>query len=137
MHAIADGDAQGVHDGLSRLSYLPIPHAVDPDALLEHLARGRRVAARAGISRRGPEDVDRTVELGYPPRSPWFGQMRHMSIPPPTLLLRRMELQILSVLGDLRRGADWGAWPPSTMPARHRRRSSGVRTPTSSRRRAC
>ena len=23
MHAIADGDAQGVHDGLSRLSYLP------------------------------------------------------------------------------------------------------------------
>ena len=38
MRAIADGDAQGVHDGLSRLGYLPDPDAVDPDALLEHLA---------------------------------------------------------------------------------------------------
>ena len=35
--------------------------------------------------------------------------MRRMSIPPPTLLLRRMELQVLSLLGDLRAGADWGA----------------------------
>jgi len=47
--------------------------------------------------------------VGYPPRSPWFAQMRRMSLPPATLLLRRMELQLLSVLGDLRAGADWGA----------------------------
>ena len=62
-----------------------------------------------GFRRLGPEDVDRTVELGYPPRSPWFAQMRRLSLPAPTLLLRRMELQVLSVLGDLRAGADWGA----------------------------
>ena len=49
------------------------------------------------------------MELGYPPRSPWFAQMRRLSLPAPTLLLRRMELQVLSVLGDLRAGADWGA----------------------------
>ena len=35
--------------------------------------------------------------------------MRRLSLPAPTLLLRRMELQVLSVLGDLRAGADWGA----------------------------
>ena len=122
MHAIAGGDAQGVHDGLSRLSYLADPHAVDADALLEHLAAAGEWLLAPGFRRLGPEDVDRTVELGYPPRSPWFAQMRHLSIPPPTLLLRRMELQVLSVLGDLRAGADWGAMaaehhagaPPST-----------------------
>ena len=45
-----------------------------------------------------------------------------MRMPPPTLLLRRMELQVLSLLGELRAGADWGAItaehhaaePPST-----------------------
>jgi hypothetical protein len=109
MRAIADGDAQGVHDGLSRLSYLPDPDAVDPDALLEHLAAAGEWLLAPGFRRLGPEDVDRTVELGYPPRSPWFGQMRRMSLPAPALLLRRMELQVLSVLGDLRAGADWGA----------------------------
>jgi hypothetical protein len=35
--------------------------------------------------------------------------MRGECIPPPTLLLRRMELQVLSVLGALRAGGDWGA----------------------------
>ena len=122
MHAIAAGDAQGVHDGLSRLSYLPDPGAVDPDALLEHLATAGKWLLAPGFRRLGPDDVERTVELGYPPRSPWFGQMRRLSMPAPTLLLRRMELQVLSFLADLRAGADWGALaaehhagePPST-----------------------
>jgi predicted unusual protein kinase regulating ubiquinone biosynthesis (AarF/ABC1/UbiB family) len=122
MHAIAAGDAQGVHDGLSRLSYLPDPGAVDPDALLEHLAMAGEWLLAPGFRRLGPDDVERTVELGYPPRSPWFAQMGRLSMPAPTLLLRRMELQVLSVLADLRAGADWGALaaehhagePPST-----------------------
>ena len=95
--------------GSSRLSYLPDPDAVDPDALLEHLAAAGEWLLAPGFRRLGPEDVDRTVELGYPPRSPWFAQMRRLSLPAPALLLRRMELQVLSVLGDLRAGADWGA----------------------------
>ena len=45
-----------------------------------------------------------------------------MTLPPPTLLLRRMEVQMLSLLGDPRAGGDWAAvtaerWadqPPST-----------------------
>ncbi len=122
MQAIAGGDAQGVHDGLSRLSYLPDPGTVDPDALLEHLAPAGEWLLAPGFRRLGPVDVDRTVELGYPPRSPWFAQMRRLSMPAPTLLLRRMELQVLSVLAHLRAGADWGALaaehhaaePPST-----------------------
>jgi predicted unusual protein kinase regulating ubiquinone biosynthesis (AarF/ABC1/UbiB family) len=122
MRAIADSDAQGVHDALSRLGYLPEPEAVDAEALLEYLATAAAWLLAPGFRRLAPEDVDRTVELGYPPRSPWFAQMRRLSLPPAALLLRRMELQVLSVLGDLRAGADWGALaaehhaegPPST-----------------------
>jgi predicted unusual protein kinase regulating ubiquinone biosynthesis (AarF/ABC1/UbiB family) len=109
MRAIARGDAAGVHDGLARLGYLPEPEAVEPDALLEHLAAAGAWLLTPGFRRLAPDDVDRVVALGYPPRSPWFGQMRRLSVPAPTLLLRRMELQVLAVLGDLRAGADWGA----------------------------
>ena len=48
--------------------------------------------------------------------------LRRMTVPPRTLLLRRMEVQLLSLLGDLRAGGDWALiaaehWadqPPST-----------------------
>jgi predicted unusual protein kinase regulating ubiquinone biosynthesis (AarF/ABC1/UbiB family) len=108
MQAITGGDAAGVHAGLARLGYLPEPDAVEPDALLEHLATAGAWLLAPGFRRLSPDDVDRVVEVGYPPRSPWFAQMRRMSLPPAALLLRRMELQLLSVLGDLRAGADWG-----------------------------
>jgi predicted unusual protein kinase regulating ubiquinone biosynthesis (AarF/ABC1/UbiB family) len=109
MRAIAGGDAPGVHDGLARLGYMPEPDALEPAALLEHLAAAGEWLLAPGFRRLDPDDVDRVVALGYPPRSPWFAQMRRLSLPAPTLLLRRMELQVLSVLGDLCAGADWGA----------------------------
>ena len=49
MQAIADGDAQGVHDGLSRLGYLPDPDARRPRRAARAPRDGRRVAARAGL----------------------------------------------------------------------------------------
>ena len=109
MRAIAEGDAQGVHAGLSALGYLPEPDAFDPAALLEHLATAGEWMLAPGFRRLDPAYVERVVELGYPPHSPWFAQMRRMHLAPPTLLLRRMELQVLSVLGELRAGGDWGA----------------------------
>ena len=109
MQAIVRADAAGPRARLERLGYLPEPGAVEPDALLEHLATAGAWLFAPGFRRLGPDDVDRVVELGYPPRSPWFAQMRRMSVPAATLLLRRMELQVLSVLGDLRSCADWGA----------------------------
>ena len=33
--------------------------------------------------------------------------LRRLTFPPPTLLLRRMEIQMLSLLGELRAGGDW------------------------------
>ena len=48
--------------------------------------------------------------------------MRRFDMPPPTLLLRRMEVGLLELLGVLNAGADWGTIsaeyhsgePPST-----------------------
>jgi predicted unusual protein kinase regulating ubiquinone biosynthesis (AarF/ABC1/UbiB family) len=122
MRAIADGDAQRVHEGLVNLGYLPNPRSVDPDAQLEHLAAGGEWMLTGGFLRIDPAYVSDIFELAYPPRSPHFPSMRRMAIPPATLLLRRMEIQLLSLLGDLNAGADWAAItaehhsgkPPST-----------------------
>jgi predicted unusual protein kinase regulating ubiquinone biosynthesis (AarF/ABC1/UbiB family) len=109
MRALADQDPWRVHDGLSRLGYLPEPQAFDRDALLEHLATAGEWMLAQGFRRVDPAYVTQILELGYPPRSPHFALMRHLRMPPPTLLLRRMEIQVLSLLGDLQAGADWGA----------------------------
>ena len=110
MRALAAGDAQRVHDGLSSLGYLPDPGRSIPDALLEHLGDRRRVDGRARASAGSTASTSAEIlELGYPPRSPHFASMRRLRMPPPTLLLRRMELQVLALLGELHAGADWGA----------------------------
>jgi predicted unusual protein kinase regulating ubiquinone biosynthesis (AarF/ABC1/UbiB family) len=109
MRALAEEDPQRVHDGMSSLGYLPPPRSFDGAALLEHLATAAEWMLARGSRRLDPEDVSRTLELGYPPRSPYFALMRHLRMPPQTLLLRRMEIQLLALLGDLRAGADWGA----------------------------
>jgi predicted unusual protein kinase regulating ubiquinone biosynthesis (AarF/ABC1/UbiB family) len=109
MRALAEKDPQRVHDGLSSLGYLPGPRSFDRDALLEHLATAGEWMLAQGFRRIDPAYVNRTLELGYPPRSPYFPLMRHVSVPPPTLLLRRMEIQLLGLLADLHSGADWGA----------------------------
>ena len=62
-----------------------------------------------GVARLDPERAADVLERGYPPRSPHFRLMRRLRMPSRTLLLRRMELQLLSLLGELRAGADWAA----------------------------
>ncbi len=109
MHAIAQRDAEGVHDGLAALGYLPEPEAFEPAALLEHLEAAGEWLVAPGSRRLDPEYVTRVVEAGYPPRSPWYGLMRRERMAPASLLLRRMEVQALSLLGTLRAAGDWGA----------------------------
>jgi hypothetical protein len=107
--AIAAADAQRVHDGLSSLGYLPDSGAFDPSALLGHLGTAGEWMIAPGFRRIDAEYAGRIFEVGYPPRSPYFASMRRMRLPPPTLLLRRMELQLLALLGALNAGGDWGA----------------------------
>lgn len=107
MRALTAGDSEAVRDALLAAGYLPDPRSFDPAALLEHLATAGEWILAGGARRLDPDYVTRILELGYPPRSPWFGLMRRQSLPAPTLLLRRMEVQVLALLGELRAQADW------------------------------
>jgi len=121
MRAVtADPDA--VHAALEHLGYFANTQSYDPAALLEHLATAGEWLLANGFRRINPGYVRRTLALAYPPRSPWMSVLRHLTLPARTLLLRRMEVQMLSLLGDLRAGSDWAMiaaehWadqPPST-----------------------
>ncbi len=123
MRAIVDADSGAVHGGLTRLGYLADDESFDADALLAHLATAGEWQFADGFRRIDRAYVGRALESGYPPRSPWFPVMQRMSLPAPTLLHRRMEVQLLSLLGELRAGGNWAAisaehWagqPPSTV----------------------
>jgi predicted unusual protein kinase regulating ubiquinone biosynthesis (AarF/ABC1/UbiB family) len=107
MRAVVDGDAESVHSGLSRLGYLPDPPSVPAEALLDFLRAAGEWMLASGFRRLDRDRIAQLLELGYPPRSPHFPLMRRLSMPPPTLLLRRMELQLAALLGAFRAGGDW------------------------------
>ena len=108
MRAIIDADPDAVHAALEHLGYLANTQSYDPAALLEHLATAGEWLLAKGFRRIDPGYVRRTLELGYPPRSPWMSMLRRLTLPPRTLLLRRMEVQMLSLLGGLARGRRLG-----------------------------
>jgi hypothetical protein len=107
MRAVIDADPHAVHHALGHLGYLVEDQSYDSAALLEWLATAAEWLLAEGSRRIDPAYVHRTFESGYPPHSPWFSTLRRLTFPPPTLLLRRMEIQMLSLLGDLRAAGDW------------------------------
>jgi predicted unusual protein kinase regulating ubiquinone biosynthesis (AarF/ABC1/UbiB family) len=109
MRAVVNADPDAVHGALVQLGYLGKAESYDPAALLEHLATAGEWFLAKGSRQINPSYVHQVLELGYPPRSPWFSVMQRMTLPPPTLLLRRMEVQLLSLLGELRASGHWAA----------------------------
>ena len=109
MRAVIEADPDAVDAALGRLGYLAQTQSYDSGALLEHLAAAGEWLLAEGFRRIDPGYVRRTLELGYPPRSPWISVLRRLTFPPRTLLLRRMEVQMHSLLGGLRAGGDWAA----------------------------
>jgi hypothetical protein len=128
MQALAGDDASGVHDGLASLGYVVEP-GLEPGALFELLMTAGGWMFTPGSLRFDPERVGEIFEAGYPPRSPHFGLMRRLHMPAQTLLLRRMEFQLLSLLGEFRAAGDWAAItaehhsdrPPTTTLGREQR----------------
>ena len=118
--AIADGDAAAVFERMASLGYLPDPDAFEPESLLAQL-RALGWMFVPDFRRLDGAYARELMEVGAP-GSPWFEQMRRQTLPPESLLLRRMEGLLLSVLAELRAGARWGELtaeylrdaPPST-----------------------
>jgi hypothetical protein len=106
--AVAE-DAAEVHAILARLGYLPDPGDFVPAALLEWLLAAGEWYLQPGFRRLSPQYVTELLDSTSSPASPWFDQLRRMSVPPQALLIRRMEGLVFSSLGELRAGADWRA----------------------------
>jgi predicted unusual protein kinase regulating ubiquinone biosynthesis (AarF/ABC1/UbiB family) len=120
--AVIAGDAEEAHRRMAALGYLPDPDSFEPERILAQVEAAGEWYFTTGFRRLSPDYVREAMEQSGSPRSPFFEQIRRQTIPPQALLLRRMEGLLLSVLGDLRAGADWGALaleyiadePPST-----------------------
>ncbi|HYH89728.1 MAG TPA: AarF/ABC1/UbiB kinase family protein [Solirubrobacteraceae bacterium] len=105
--AVVAEDAGEVHAILTRLGYLPDPDDFVPEALLEWLLAAGEWYLQPGFRRLSPQYVTELIDSTSSPASPWFEQLRRLTIPPQALLVRRMEGLVFSTLGDLRAGADW------------------------------
>jgi predicted unusual protein kinase regulating ubiquinone biosynthesis (AarF/ABC1/UbiB family) len=107
--AVVAEDAAEVHAILARLGYLPDPADFVPEALLEWLLAAGEWYLQPGFRRLSPQYVSELIDSTSSPRSPWFEQLRRLTVPPQALLVRRMEGLVFSTLGELRAGADWFA----------------------------
>ena len=118
-----DGDAETLHASFAEMGYFDADNpAVTPDALLEHFR-----AVTSWYVEDREVTVDRAqvtqvlIDLGDP-RSDYWSQMRHQTMPADAMLARRMEALVLGVLGQLEATANWHLiareWlfgdPPST-----------------------
>jgi len=107
--AVGSDDADTVKDVLNQLGYLPKPEEFEPEMLMAQMLAAGEWAFEPGFRRITPDYVRELAEVGSSPRSPFFKQMRQMTLPPEALLVRRMEALIFAVLGELRAGGDWHA----------------------------
>ena len=95
-----------------------------PEALLEWLLAAGEWYLQPGFRRLSPQYVTELLDSTSSPRSPWFEQLRRLTVPPQALLVRRMEGLVFSTLGELRAGADWFALAKRVLRRRARRLSN-------------
>jgi len=112
--AVRDKDADALKSALITGGYLPPERAdiVDPDLALRMMRHATRWYAVPGFRRFGSEDRRRgrnRERTDEPPAANVREQMNQFTLPPETVLIRRMHGIVGVVLWQLRAGADWGA----------------------------
>jgi predicted unusual protein kinase regulating ubiquinone biosynthesis (AarF/ABC1/UbiB family) len=113
--AVRDGDAAGVKAALGGAGYLPADRAqaVDADWALSLMRMALGWYALPGFRRFG-DDVGRgrrrrRERPADEQRAEQRTQANQFTLPPESLLIRRMHGVVAIVLGQLHAGADWGA----------------------------
>jgi predicted unusual protein kinase regulating ubiquinone biosynthesis (AarF/ABC1/UbiB family) len=112
--AVREGDAEALKVALRAGGYLPAPRAgaVNADFALSMMRMAIRWYAVPGERRFSPADVRRDWDGERPSpeeRAAMRTQLNQFTLPPETILIRRMHGIVAVVLGQLHAGADWGA----------------------------
>ncbi|UGS36709.1 ABC1 kinase family protein [Capillimicrobium parvum] len=112
--AVRAGDAQALKAALTAVGYLPADRAdvVDADWALTLMRMATSWYAKPGPRRFRSDDArrdHRREPVDDEQRDAMRDQMNQFTLPPESLLIRRMHGIVAVVLGQLRAGGDWGA----------------------------
>jgi predicted unusual protein kinase regulating ubiquinone biosynthesis (AarF/ABC1/UbiB family) len=112
--AVRDKDAAGLKDALVTGGYLPSTRAdaVDADFVLRLMRVAVKWYAVPGQRRFAADDSQRgrgRERPGEDERDEIKRQVNQFTVPPESILIRRMHAMVAVVLYNLRAGADWGA----------------------------
>jgi predicted unusual protein kinase regulating ubiquinone biosynthesis (AarF/ABC1/UbiB family) len=112
--AVRDRDAAALKAAMAAGGYLPADRsdAVDADLALRLMRPAIKWYAVPGERRFSPERARRSRErerAGGVPRAEIRAQVNQFTLPPESILIRRMHGIVAIVLEQLRAGADWGA----------------------------
>jgi len=105
--AVADGDAELVHELLAHNGFLPSPERVSPTDLLAYMEDTVGWYTTDAELQLTPELATRVAIESSDPRSRHFRTLRHQDLRSEHLFTVRMLLLTLAVLGQLRARANW------------------------------
>jgi predicted unusual protein kinase regulating ubiquinone biosynthesis (AarF/ABC1/UbiB family) len=109
--AVRDEDAEALKVALGTGGYLPADRAdaVEADFALRLMRMASKWYAVPGQRRFSPVDRRDRERPDPEERAAMKVQVNQFTLPPETILIRRMHSIVAVVLGQLRAGADWGA----------------------------
>lgn len=107
QRAVAEDDAERLHELLGASGFLPHPEKVDPEAVMSYVLDSIWWYTSDEEVQLTPEIATHIVIESSDMRSSHFREMRHQDIRPEHLFGRRMEMLTLAVLSQLRARGNW------------------------------
>jgi predicted unusual protein kinase regulating ubiquinone biosynthesis (AarF/ABC1/UbiB family) len=107
LRAVADGDADEVFSIFKEHGFLTDPDRFEPERLLAQMVDGTAWYMTDEDVRLTPELASAIVIEISDPRSSYFDQMRHQTLPGEHLFARRVEMLTMAVLSQLHAGNNW------------------------------
>jgi hypothetical protein len=102
-----EGDSQALMAALVESGFIRDPQRYDPQELLDQFRGLTWWYTRDEDVQLTPEIATQIIIDMSDPRSEWYGQMRHETLPPDHLFGRRLESLTLAVLSQLRAHNNW------------------------------
>ncbi len=107
LRAVAEADADEIFRIFTENGFLSDPDRFTPEGLLAQLRDGTAWYLTDELVRLTPELASEIVIEASDPRSTYFDQMRHQTLPSEHVFARRVELLTMAVLSQLGAGNNW------------------------------